>query len=77
MAIHRKKTHRIHQQTAAQILSTNQQSAVQGLMKRSLVPEKPTGETNCSQDCSILNLANIHLSLAVQMKVCAMKVGKF
>ena len=30
------------------ITSTNQQSAVQGLMIRSLVPEDPTGETDCS-----------------------------
>ena len=48
MAIHRKRKHRIQQQTAAQITSTNQQSAVQGLMIRSLVPKEPTGETDFS-----------------------------
>ena len=48
MAIHRKRKHKTQQQTAAQITSTNQQSAVQELMIRSLVPEEPTGETDCS-----------------------------
>ena len=48
MAIHRKRKHRIQQQTAAQITAINQQSAVQGLTIRRSVPEEPTGETNCS-----------------------------
>ena len=48
MAIQWKRKHRIQQQTPAQITSTNQQSAVQGLMIRSLVPEEPTCETDCS-----------------------------
>ena len=43
MAIHRKRKHRIQQQTAAQIPSINQQSAVQGLTIRRSVPEEPTG----------------------------------
>ena len=36
----------IQQQTAAQIKSTNQQSAFQGLMIRRSVPEEPTGDTD-------------------------------
>ena len=46
MAILSKRKHRTQQQTAAQMTSTNQQSAVQELMIRSLVPEEPTGETD-------------------------------
>ena len=48
MEIHRKRKHRIQQQTVAQITSTNQQPAVQVFMIRSLVPEEPMGETDCS-----------------------------
>ena len=48
MAIHGKRKHRIQQQTAAQITSIDQQSAVQGLTIRRWVPEEPSGETDCS-----------------------------
>ena len=48
MATHWKRKYKTIQQTTAQITSTNQQSAVQGLMIRSLVQEDPTGETDCS-----------------------------
>ena len=36
------------QQLVRHPTSSNQQSADQGLMIRSLVPEDPTGETDCS-----------------------------
>jgi hypothetical protein len=36
------------QQLISYPTSSNQQSADQGLMIRSLVPEEPTGETDCS-----------------------------
>ena len=48
MAIHRKRKHRTQQQTAAQITSTTQQSAVQGLMMSRLAPEEPMDETDSS-----------------------------
>ena len=65
MAIHRIRKHRIQQQTAAQITSMIQQSAIQGLMIRRSVPEETTGETDCMTFSSSMIINNKYLRNAI------------